>query len=59
MALLQKIVNVLVIVACTGLLISLNNAITEASNQQDELLEFTYLIGTGVALTDQQSIRIS
>lgn len=58
MALLQKLVNVIAIITCTALLYYLNSNITGIGSQQDEFLELTFLVGTGVALSDKQLQKI-
>lgn len=53
MASLQKLVNLFVVVICTAFLIYLNSNIDTVSLQQDQVLELTTLIGSGVALSEE------
>ncbi len=53
MASLQKLVNLLVVVICTAFLIYLNSNIKTISLQQDQVLELTTIIGSGVALSEE------
>ncbi len=53
MASLQKLVNLLVVIICTAFLIYLNSNIKTISLQQDQVLELTTIIGSGVALSEE------